>query len=74
MGPAMNHSICTADKATHLKVVISALLTSIAIVATSLIARVTHPEMNVKATAQTVYELRPGNSLTEITQRERRPI
>jgi hypothetical protein len=54
----MNHSICTADKATRLlKVVISALLASIAIVATTLTARLAHPEMNVNATAQTSMSL-----------------
>jgi hypothetical protein len=70
----MNHSIYTADKATHLKVVVSVLLASIAIVATSLTARLPHPEMNVKATTQTVYEARPAHALTEIAQRERHPI
>ncbi|MBR0857044.1 hypothetical protein [Bradyrhizobium liaoningense] len=70
----MNHSIYTADKATHLKVVVSVLLASIAIVATTLTARLPHPEMNVKATTQTVYEARPGHALTEVAQRERRPI
>jgi hypothetical protein len=70
----MNHSIYTADKATHLKVVVSVLLVSITIVATTLTARLPHPDMNVKSTTQTVYEVRPGHALTEIVQRERHPI
>lgn len=71
----MNHSIYTADKATHLKVVVSVLLASIAIAATTLTARLTHSEMNVrKATTHIVYEPRPGHALTEIVQRDRRPI
>ncbi|MGX1016833.1 hypothetical protein AB7M69_011251 [Bradyrhizobium japonicum] len=49
----MNHSIYSADRATHLKVVISVLLAGIAIVAITLTAGLTHPEIDVqKATAQ----------------------
>jgi hypothetical protein len=70
----MNHSIYSADKATHLEVIISVLLASIVILATTLTARLRHPEMNVKATAQTVYEASPGHALTEIAQHERHPI
>ncbi|OAE99934.1 hypothetical protein AYJ54_32135 [Bradyrhizobium centrolobii] len=70
----MNHSIYTADKATHLKVVVSVLLASIAIVATTLTARPPHPEMIVKATTQTVYEPRLGHAITEVARRERHPI
>lgn len=69
----MNHSIHSADRATHLKVVIAVLLASTAIVATTLTARLSHPEMDVKATTQTVYETRPGHALTEIAQHERPP-
>jgi hypothetical protein len=65
----------TADKATHLRVVVSALLASIAIVTTTLTARLTHLEMDVqKVTTHTVYEPRSGRALTEIVQRERHPI
>jgi hypothetical protein len=71
----MNHSIYSADRATHLKVVIAVLLASIAIVATILTARLTHPEIDVqKATAQTLHEARSNHALTEIAQRERHPI
>lgn len=71
----MNHSIYSADRATHLKVVISVLLASIAIVATTLTARLSHPEIDVQnATAQTVYEARSNHALTEIVQREKHPI
>ena len=70
----MNHSIYTADKATHLKVVVSVLLTSIAIVVITLTARLTHPEIDAKATTHTVYEPRSSHALTEIVQRERHPI
>ncbi|MHC2289499.1 hypothetical protein [Bradyrhizobium barranii] len=61
----MNHSIYSADRATHLKVVISVLLAGIAIVAITLTARLTHPEIDVqKATAQTVYEARSSHART----------
>jgi hypothetical protein len=70
----MNHSIYTVDRATHLKVVVSVLLASIAILATTLTARLAHPEMNVRATTQTAYEPRPSHALTEMVQRERHPI
>lgn len=70
----MNHSIYTADKATHLKVVLAVLLASIAIVATTLTARLNHPAMDVRASAQTVYEPRPSHVLTEVAQREGHPI
>ncbi|MBR0827167.1 hypothetical protein JQ596_16650 [Bradyrhizobium manausense] len=71
----MNHSIYTADKASHLKVVVSVLLASIAIVATTLTARLTHPEIDLqKATTQTVYEPRSNHALSEIVQRDTHPI
>ena len=70
----MNHSIYTADKATHLKVVVSVLLASIVIMATTLTARLPHPDKNVKSTTQTAYEARPGHALAEIVQPERHPI
>ncbi|WP_439400077.1 hypothetical protein ACRQ5Q_41425 (plasmid) [Bradyrhizobium sp. PMVTL-01] len=70
----MNHSIYTADKATHLKVVVSVVLTSIAIVAITLTARLTHPERDVKVTTHTVYEPRSNHALMEIVPRERDPI
>ncbi len=72
----MNHSVYTADKATHLKaVVVFVLLTSIAIVTITLAARLTHPEVNAqKIKTQTVHLTRSGNALIEIAQSERRPI
>jgi hypothetical protein len=75
MEPAMNHSIYTADKATHLKVVVAALLASIAIMATTLGTRLPHPEMNAQATAkQAIYKPRPGHALTQMARTERQPI
>ena len=51
------------------------LLAGIAILATTLTARLSHPEIDVqKATAQTVYEARSNHALTEIVQREKHPI
>jgi hypothetical protein len=71
----MNHSIYTADNATHLKVVVAVLLASIAIVATTLAARLTHQELHAqKPKTQTVYAPRPGHALTEVAQRERNRI
>ncbi|MDN5002170.1 hypothetical protein ACFQZO_14880 [Bradyrhizobium sp. GCM10027634] len=71
----MNHSIYTADKATHVKVVVSVLLTSIAIMAITLTARLTHPDVNARAMAtQTVSKPHPGHALTELARLEKHPI
>lgn len=75
MGPAMNHSIYTADKATHLKVVVSVLLINIAIMATTLTARLVHPEVTTQTMAiQRVHKPHPGHALTEMTRIEKHPI
>ncbi|WP_339031188.1 hypothetical protein WI604_06020 [Bradyrhizobium symbiodeficiens] len=71
----MNHSIYTADKATHFRVVVAALLASIAIMATTLGARLAHPEMNAHVTAtQTIYKPRPSYPLAEAARIEKHPI
>ncbi len=71
----MNHSIYTADKTTHVKVVVSVLLASIAIMAVTLTARLAHPEVNVQAAAsQAVYKALPGHVLSGMTRIERHPI
>ena len=70
----MNHSIYSADRAMHLKVVIAVLVASTAMMATTLAARLSRPEMNVKAAARAVHETRPGHALTAIAQHERHPI
>jgi hypothetical protein len=73
--PAMNHSIYTADKATHVKVVVSVLLASVAIMAVTLTARLEHPQVSVDATAsQALYKARPGHVLTEMIRIERNLI
>lgn len=71
----MNHSVYSADRATHLKVVGSVLLLGIVIVATALAARLTHPEAELRnVRTQTVQQPRSGHALTEISPGERRPI
>ena len=71
----MNHSIYTADRATHLKVVVSVLLTSIAIMAATLTARLAHPEVGMQTTAiRTVHKPDPGHALTEMARMEKHPI
>ena len=71
----MNHSVYSADKATHLKVVISALLVSIAIMATTLAARLTHPEINVQANAtQAAYKPHRGSAVSEVARVDKHPI
>lgn len=66
----MNHSIYTADKATHLKVVVAALLAGIAIVATTLGTRLARAEMNAQVMAtQTIYKPRPSHPLAEMALR-----
>jgi hypothetical protein len=75
LGPAMNHSIYSADKATHLKVMIFALLTSIAIMAATLTVRMVQPETNrpMKAT-QAVHKPFPASAVTEMAHFEKHPI
>ena len=70
----MNHSIYSADRATHLKVVIAVLLASTAMMATTLAAHLSRPEMNVKAGGGAVHETRPGHGLTATAEDERHPI
>lgn len=71
----MNHSVYSADRATHLKVVASVLLLSVVIVATTLAARLTHSEVELRnARTQTVQQPRSGHAVTEISRDERRPI
>jgi len=74
-GPAMNHSIYTADKATHLKVVVFGLLASVAIMAITLTARLAHPEVDTRATAtQTVSRPHTGHAVTELARLNKHPI
>lgn len=71
----MNHSIYTADKATHLKVVVAGLLASIAIMATTLGTRLAHPEINAQVAAkQAIYKPHPSHALTKVARTERQPI
>ncbi|MBC9881342.1 hypothetical protein G8O24_28835 [Bradyrhizobium sp. INPA01-394B] len=71
----MNHSVYTADKATHLKVVVFALLTSLVIMAITLTARLAHPEVDARATAtQTVFRAHPGHAVTELARLNKHPI
>ncbi|PJG51226.1 hypothetical protein CVM73_31910 [Bradyrhizobium forestalis] len=66
----MNHSIYTADKATHLKVVIAGLLAGTAIVATTLTVHLAQPELSLqKATTLAVYQARPMHARIEMAQR-----
>ncbi|MDH6256476.1 hypothetical protein [Bradyrhizobium sp. BR13661] len=65
----MNHSIYTADKATHLKVVVVALLAGTAIMAATLGNRVARPGINAQTmTTRTVYKPLPSPILTEMTR------
>ncbi|MDN5001325.1 hypothetical protein ACFQZO_10560 [Bradyrhizobium sp. GCM10027634] len=66
----MNHSIYTADKATHLKVVVTRLATGIAIMTTALTVHLTHSEFNAQ-TPRTIAIDRPhpGHGLTKVAQR-----
>ena len=71
----MNHSMYTADKATHLKVVVAALIAGIAITAAMLGTRLAHPENDAQAMAtQTVYKPHLSPALTEMTRIEKHPI
>ena len=75
MGPTMNHSIYTADKATHLKVVVFGLLASLAIMAITLTARLAHPDVDARATTtQTVSRAHSGHALTELARPNKHPI
>ncbi|SFQ00019.1 hypothetical protein SAMN05216330_11377 [Bradyrhizobium sp. Ghvi] len=66
----MNHSMHTADRATHLKVVVAGLIAGIAIVTTALTVHLTYPDLNVqKPTTVTVHQPHPNQVLTRIAQR-----
>ncbi|WP_448033664.1 hypothetical protein [Bradyrhizobium liaoningense] len=66
----MNHSIYTADKATHLKVVVGGLLAGIAVAATTLTVHLAQPELGLqKAKTLAVHQARPMHALTEMAQR-----
>ncbi|MBR0848528.1 hypothetical protein JQ543_12320 [Bradyrhizobium diazoefficiens] len=67
----MNHSIYTADQATHLKIVISALLASIAIMAATLTDRLARPAASEQMkTIHTAYKPCPGQAVTEMIRPE----
>ncbi|QHP71285.1 hypothetical protein EI171_30810 [Bradyrhizobium sp. LCT2] len=71
----MNHSIYTADRATHLKVVVSVLLVSVAIMAATPTVWLTHPATSVQVTAaHTVYKPHRSQALTKMAQIEKDPI
>ena len=66
----MNHSIHTADKATHLKVVVAGLVAATAIVTTALTLHLTDPDKNVqRPMTVTVHQPHPAHVLTRIAQR-----
>ncbi|AWM01996.2 hypothetical protein [Bradyrhizobium amphicarpaeae] len=71
----MNHSIYSADKATHRKVVMFVLLTGIVIMATTLTARLPHLETDVQMKAvQAVHEPHSGSAVSEMARSEKRSI
>ncbi|MGW1422512.1 hypothetical protein ACWAT4_20625 [Bradyrhizobium manausense] len=71
----MNHSVYTADKATHLKVVISVLLINITVMAIMLTARLTQPEVSAGAAATlSVDKPHPTQALTELARLKKHPI
>ena len=70
----MNHSIYTVDRTTHLKVVVLALVGSIAVMAITLLPRLAGPETSAQAAAiRTVYKPHPDRALTELA-RPKHPI
>jgi hypothetical protein len=68
----MNHSIYTADRATHLKVVVSVLLASIVIMATTLTVRLAHPKAETMASQP--HKPGPSRALAEMTRTDEQPI
>jgi len=70
----MNHSIYSADRATHLKVVVSLLLACTAILVTALGARLAHPEVNAHAAAtQSIYRPSLNHILTQSVRTGKHP-
>ncbi|MDA9431793.1 hypothetical protein [Bradyrhizobium sp. CCBAU 51627] len=66
----MNHSMHTADKATHLKVIVAGLIAGIAIVTTALALHLTYPDLNAqRRTTVTVQQPHPTHVMTRIAQR-----
>ncbi|WP_143106058.1 hypothetical protein [Bradyrhizobium sp. Gha] len=71
----MNHSIYTADRSTHLRIVVATLLASIAMMATMLGTKLAHLDANGRSMAtQTVYKQRPNHNFIEMARIEKRPI
>lgn len=64
----MNHSIYTADKATHLKVVAAGLLASIAIIATTLSVHLAQPELSLPS-VRPVHQAHLMQTPTEFARR-----
>lgn len=71
----MNHSLYTADRSTHLRIVVATLLASIAILATTLSTKMAHLDADGRSMAtQTVNKQRPGHNLAEMARIEKHPI
>ncbi|MCA1409912.1 hypothetical protein I6F30_01870 [Bradyrhizobium sp. NBAIM20] len=66
----MNHSIYTADRTTHLKVVVAALMAGIAIVMTALTVQLNRPGIDVqKSTNLAVQLAHPVHVKIQVAQR-----
>ena len=55
----MNHSIYSADRATHLKIVVVALVAAVAVMGLSVSARLTHSDDGYTQTARVIKADKP---------------
>ena len=66
----MNHSMHTADRATHLKVVVAGLIAGTAIMTIALTLHLTYPDMNAhRPTTAMVQQPHLAHVVTRIAQR-----
>ena len=71
----MNHSVYSADRATHLKIVISVLAIGIAILGAALTARLLRPDLSIeKPKSLTIYRPQPNRVLVEMARYDGREL
>jgi hypothetical protein len=74
-GLPMNHSIYSADRGTHLKVVVFTLAVGTALLGTALTIRLTHPELSKEQPrVQTVYQPQSTHALVEMVHHQGRGL
>ena len=71
----MNRSVYSADRATHLKIVISVLAIGIAILGAALTVRLLYPDLSTeKPKSLTIYRPQPNRVLVEMARYDGREL